>query len=242
MTDVAQPRRFATTRWSLIIAAGDPGSPTAESALASLCEIYWFPVYAFIRRQGFDGEQSRDLTQAFFALLLEKNYLLDADQERGKFRSFLLTAVKHFLFNEHDRTRALKRGGGQAAISIDLMEAEGWHPPAATDTSTPESLFERRWALSLLENVMARLRAEFAASGKEEEFDSLAPFLNKDSESGGYQAAAEQMGVSAGALRMSVHRMRRRYRYLLRSEIAETVSSPEEIDEETRFLLSVLSV
>ena len=235
------PSAFNTTSWTLVLAATSKPSEQSRTALSTLCQAYWRPVYAFIRRNGFDGEQARDLTQGFFTLLLEKDYLLDADRARGKFRSFLLTAVKHFLSNERDRANALKRGGGWTPISIDLPEAEAWHRPAATDKSTPESLFERRWAVSLLESVLSKLRAEFSASGKEEEFEKLSPFLNKDADTGGYDAAAAEMGVSAGALRMSVHRMRKRYRHLMRAEIAETVSSPEEIDEEIRFLLSVLS-
>jgi RNA polymerase sigma-70 factor (ECF subfamily) len=211
----------------------------SRDALAALCQAYWPPVYAFIRKRGYDTEEARDLTQGFFALLLEKNYLTAADRQRGRFRSFLLTAVKHFLSNELDRAHALKRGGGQAPVRIDL-DADSWHPPSATETVTPENLFERRWALSLLEHVMKKLRSEFAASGKEAEFDRLLPFLNK-SEHPGYDSVAAGMGVSAASLRMAVHRMRRRYRELMRSEIAETVSSLEEIDDEIRFLMSVLS-
>jgi len=173
--------------------------------------------------------------------LIEKNYLLDADRKRGRFRSFLLAAVKHFLSNEWDRANALKRGGGRVPVSIDLVEAEAWHTLAAVEQATPESLYERRWALSVLENVMSKLRAEFADAGKANEFDRLSMFLNRDSESAGYETLAEGMGVSAGSLRMSVHRLRRRYRSLLRAEIAESVSGPEEIDDELRFLLLVLS-
>jgi DNA-directed RNA polymerase specialized sigma24 family protein len=232
---------FHTTSWTLIRAAS--GDPTADSreALAALCQKYWHPIYAFIRSRGFNREQSQDLTQAFFALLIERNYLLDADPKRGRFRSFLLAALKHFLADEWDRAHALKRGGGQAPISIDLEEAEEWHMLAAVEQATPENLYERRWALSLLENVMSKLRAEFSDAGKAGEFDRLSTFLNRDSESVRYDPLAEEMGISSGALRMSVHRMRRRYRSLLRAEIAEIVSGPEEIDEELRFLLSVLS-
>ena len=212
-----------------------------REALAALCQKYWHPVYAFVRRRGYDREQSQDLTQGFFALLIEKNYLLDADRKRGRFRSFLLAAVKHFLSNEWDRANALKRGGGRVPVSIDLVEAEAWHTLAAVEQATPESLYERRWALSLLENVMSKLRAEFADVGKANEFGRLSMFLNRDSESAGYETLAEGMGVSAGSLRMSVHRLRRRYRSLLRAEIAESVSGPEEIDDELRFLLLVLS-
>ena len=199
-------------------------------------------MYAFIRRNGYDLEQAQDLTQGFFMQLLEKRFLVDADQQRGKFRSFLLTAVKHFLANEWDREHALKRGGGRAPLSIDAVEAERWYVPSVVAETTPESLFERRWALSLLENVLARLRAEFATAGKASLFEILSPLLNRDSGDQHYEELAGQLGTSAGALRMSVHRMRRRYRNLLREEIAQTVSTPEEIDDEIRFLLSTLSV
>ncbi len=232
---------FHTTSWTLIRAASGDRSGDSREALAALCQKYWHPVYAFVRSRGYDREQSQDLTQGFFALLIEKNYLLDADRKRGRFRSFLLAAVKHFLSNEWDRANALKRGGGRVPVSIDLVEAEAWHTLAAVEQGTPESLYERRWALSVLENVMSKLRAEFADAGKANEFDRLSMFLNRDSESAGYETLAEGMGVSAGALRMSVHRLRRRYRSLLRAEIAESVSGPEEIDDELRFLLLVLS-
>jgi DNA-directed RNA polymerase specialized sigma24 family protein len=232
---------FDTTAWTLIRAAA--GDPTADSreALAHLCQKYWHPIFAFVRSRGYDREQSQDLTQGFFALLIEKNYLLDADPKRGRFRSFLLTAVKHFLTSERDRANALKRGGRQALVSIDLVEAEAWHALAAVEHATPERLYERRWALSLLENVMSKLRSEFADAGKANEFEKLSAFLNRDSETARYETVAKEMGISAGALRMSVHRMRRRYRSLLRAEIAESVSGSEEIDEELRFLLSSLS-
>src|SRR5215467_12451846 len=228
---------FHTTSWTLVRAAS--GDPTADSrqALAALCQKYWHPVYTFVRSRGYNREESQDLTQAFFALLIEKNYLLDADPQRGRFRFFLLAAVKHFLANERDRANALKRGGGQVPVSIDLPEAEAWQTLAAVEQATPESLYERRWALSLLESVMLKLRAEFADARKADEFDKLSMFLNGNSESVRYDTLAEQMGVSAGALRMSVHRLRQRYRSLLRAEIAESVCGPEEVDEELRFLL-----
>jgi DNA-directed RNA polymerase specialized sigma24 family protein len=207
-----------------------------------LCQRYWHPVYAFVRRVGYDREQSQDLTQGFFAVLIEKNYLLDTDRQRGRFRAFLLSAVKHFLANEWDRANALKRGGGQVPVSIDLVEAEGWQGSAAVEYATPESLFERRWAWSLLENVMAKLRSEFIVAGRADEFERLSMFLNKEPGSARYETVAEEMGISAGALRMSVHRMRRRYRRLLHAEVAETVQEREEIEDELRYLLSVLSV
>ncbi len=232
---------FQTTHWSLVLAAAINPTTESNTALATLCQTYWNPVYAFIRRSGYDPDQSQDLTQGFFALVLEKNYLGEADRERGRFRSFLLTAVKHFLANEWDRANALKRGGGQVSVSIDSVEAGTWYAPAAVEEATPESIFERGWALSLLENVMAKLRAEFVAAEKAGQFDSLALFLNRESDDARYDTIAAEMGVSAGALRMSVHRMRRKYRDLLRAEIAQTVSTVAEIDDEIRFLMQVLS-
>lgn len=232
---------FHTTSWTLVQAAAV--NPTAESsrALAMLCQTYWQPVYAFIRRNGHDRDQAQDLAQGFFTLLLEKNYLGDANRQRGRFRSFLMTSVKNFLANEWDRANALKRGGGQVPVSIDLVEAERWYMPAAAKKASPESMFERRWALSLLEHVLAKLRAEYASAGKADQFESLSTFLNQESDEARYRELAGSMGLSAGALRMLVHRMRRKYRRLLREEIAQTVSSPEETDDELRFLLSTLS-
>jgi DNA-directed RNA polymerase specialized sigma24 family protein len=230
---------FHTTAWSLVLAAS--GNPTMDAcdALAVLCQTYWNPVYAFIRRCGHTPDQAQDLTQGFFARLLEKQYLRDVDRQRGRFRSFLLAAVKHFLANERDRAQALKRGGGHVPVSIDLLEAESWYKPAAVENTTPESLFERRWALSVLDQVMARLRAEYSAMGKADLFERLEALLTKDADAR-CEALALEMGVSAGALRMSLHRLRRKYRHILREEIAETVSTPTEIDEEIRFLMSVL--
>ncbi|HET9219277.1 MAG TPA: sigma-70 family RNA polymerase sigma factor [Terriglobia bacterium] len=220
-------------------AAHDP-SAGSRPALERLCETYWNPVFAFIRRSGYDRDQAQDLTQAFFALLLEKNFLEVADPQRGRFRSFLLTAVKHFLSNERDRAQALKRGGGEIPVSIDLLASEASFDPTGSDTETPEDLFERRWALSLLEHAMSRLRSEFSA-GRSGQFDKLVPFLSRDSDGARYEELAAEFGVSAGALRTLVHRMRRRYRDLVRAEIAETVATSDEVDDEIRFLMSVLS-
>jgi DNA-directed RNA polymerase specialized sigma24 family protein len=231
--------RFHTTSWSLVAAAAEP-TDGSRQALATLCQAYWQPVYAFIRRNGYDRDQACDLTQGFFTLMLEKNYLDDADQQRGRFRSFLLTAVKRFLSKERDRDRALKRGGGQMPVPINPEETEAWYLPAAIDATTPESLFERRWALSLLERVVGTLRLASVEIGKAEHFDRLLGFLSGDAESR-YEPAAAQMDMSPGALRTQVHRLRRKYRELLRAEIAETVAAPEEIDEEIRFLLKTLS-
>jgi len=223
----------------VLAAASSPND--ARAALTSLCEAYWNPVYVFIRYSGYDSDKAQDLTQEFFARLIEKNYLKDADRTRGRFRSFLLASVKHFLSNESDRDRALKRGGGQAPVSFDAIEAERWYMPAAADDVTPETLFERRWAVSLLGRVIGLLRKEYVDAGKQDLYAALETFLNNDSEDQRYEQVAARIGVSAGALRMSVLRMRRRYRALLRAEIAETVTEPEEIDEEIRFLMSRLA-
>jgi RNA polymerase sigma-70 factor (ECF subfamily) len=171
---------FRTTSWTVVFAASVDSSAEPDGALSRLCQIYWHPVYAFIRRRGYDRDQAEDLTQGFFTQLLAKNYLLDADRERGRFRSFLLTAVKRFLANEWDRSHAVKRGGGHAAVSIDLVEAERWYAPATVEAATPERLFERRWALSLLEHVMDKLRAEFDDTGRGGQFETLVVFLNRE--------------------------------------------------------------
>jgi RNA polymerase sigma-70 factor (ECF subfamily) len=227
---------FQTTSWTLVRAAAGSSSAGSSEALSKLCQGYWHPVYAFIRRLGYDREQSQDLTQGFFTRLIERNYLMTTDRERGRFRSFLLTSVKHFLANEWDRENAMKRGGRQAHVAMDLAEAEGWITSATVERSTPESLFERRWALSVLENVMVKMRAEFAQAGKSREFDRMSIFLNKDSDALRYEALAKELAVSAGALRTFVHRLRRKYRHMLRTEVAQTVSSPEEVDDEPRLI------
>jgi RNA polymerase sigma-70 factor (ECF subfamily) len=234
--------KFETTSWTLVLAAADDPTTESRKALADLCRIYWRPVYAFIRRRGHDPDQSQDLTQGFFTLLLEKNYLREADPQRGRFRSFLLASVQHFLANEWDRARALKRGGGRVPVSIDTTDAESWYEPAAVEHETPESIFERRWALSLLEHVMARLKSEFTEQGKAAEFDRLLLFLNGEPNQTSYETVAGELGISSGSLRTAAYRFRRKYRKLVRAQIVETVSSPEETDDEIRFLLSTLKV
>lgn len=232
--------RFQTTSWSLVLQAAGQSSTQAHTALAKLGQVYWHPVYSFVRRSGYQPDHAQDLTQGFFLVLLEKTYLGDANRKRGRFRTFLLTSVKHFLANQRDRADALKRGGGQMPISIDMMEEEGCYAPAAVEFTTPESLFERRWALSLLEQVMARLRAEFAGVNKARQFEKMSALLTCDPEGGRYEGLATELGMSVGALRVAVHRMRKKYGNIPRAEIAETVSVPEEIDDEIRFLLSTL--
>ena len=231
-------REFHTTHWSMVLhARGD--SAGAQAALAKLCAAYWYPLYAFVRRQGLGEHDAQDLTQEFFARLLQKGWLGDVERERGRFRSFLLAAMKHFLANEWDRSRAKKRGGGVATIALDAMSAETRYRHEPADTQTAEKLFDRRWAMTLLDQVLARLRAEMLAAGKLADFDALKFCLS--GEKTAYAEVARTLDMSEGAVKVAVHRLRERYRALLRAEIAETVATPEEIDGELRHLLTALS-
>lgn len=207
--------------------------------MTELCTIYWYPLYAFIRRRGHDAHEAEDLTQEFFARLLAKHDLAGAAPEKGKFRSFLLAAVKHFLANEHDRAAAQKRGGGQKVIALDALRADSRRSLEPADDLTPEKLFERRWALAVLDQVLARLEAELAAAGKARQFEALKDLLTGAGQ-GTYAQLADQLGMSPGAVKVAAHRLRRRYRQLLREEIAHTVTDPGEIDDEIRYLLSCL--
>jgi RNA polymerase sigma-70 factor (ECF subfamily) len=231
--------RFATTRWSLVLAAGRRSNARSTEALASLCETYWYPVYAVIRRQGYGVDEARDLTQGFFARVLEKNYFGDADPARGRFRAFLWAAIRHFLSNERDRERALKRGGAQVVVSLEVETAEGRYQLEPRDEVTPERLFDQRWALVLLDNVLARLRSSQRIA-KRAMFDALKGFLTGDSEGDSYQAVGKALGLSEGAVKVAVHRMRRQFREALIAEIAGTVADPADIDGEVRHLLKAL--
>lgn len=232
--------RFATTEWCLVLAAGQRGSAAAENALARLCSLYWYPVFAFVRRQGHRTEEAQDLTQGFFARLIEKGDLGDADRSRGRFRSFLLTACQHFLANERDRVFAQKRGGGRVPLSIDVAAAEGRYERALAHSETPERLYDRQWCLTLLEGVLEAVRAEYAAADKERVFDRLKEFLTAGADAGSHADAAAELGMSAGAVKVAVHRLRGRYREELRRRVADTVDSNEEVEEEIRYLLKTL--
>ena len=232
--------RFATTHWSIVLAARDRDSPQAQDALASLCASYWYPLYAFIRRQGFTADQSQDLTQEFVARLLEKEFLGAVDREKGKFRSFLLAACKHFLANERDRERAQKRGGGRQGLSLDFNSADRRYGLEPVHTLTPERLFERRWALTLLDQVLARLRQESVEAGRQKVFDRLKVFLTGET-GPAYRQVAKELGMSEGAVKVAVHRFRERYRELLREEIGRTVAATEDIDGEIRDLFAALA-
>lgn len=232
---------FATTHWSVVLAAGETASPQAAQALEKLCRAYWYPLYAYIRRRGYGEHDAQDLAQGFFARFVEKNYLEAVGRQKGKFRSFLLAALNHFVSDEWDRARAEKRGGGQPFISLDDQTAEDRYRQEPADESSPEKIYERRWALTLLDQVLRQLEAESAATGKRQFFEQLKVFLLEDKGVGSYAETAARLEMTEGALRVAVHRLRQRYGELFRDEIAHTVASPEEIEEEVRHLLRVLS-
>ncbi|HEY1789700.1 MAG TPA: ECF-type sigma factor [Verrucomicrobiae bacterium] len=233
---------FVTTHWSLVVSARDGESPQSAAALEKLCRAYWYPLYAYIRHSGRSKENAEDLTQAFFTRLLEKNFLDSAQQERGRFRSFLLVALKRFLVNDWERSHAQKRGGFQTSISLDTELAERKiRLEIAAPTDPPDRVYERRWALALLEQTMARLRLEFERAGKMAEFERLKAFLTADKKEIPYAAAAHELGMEEGALRVSVHRLRKRYRELFREEIAHTLAEGESVEEELKYLMAVLS-
>lgn len=230
-----------TTHWSLVLAAGQRKSPASETALSTLCEIYWYPLYAFVRRQGFDSQEAEDLTQAFFAKLLEKNYVGNADQQRGRFRSFLLTALKHFILNERDRVKAKKRGGGSHTISLDFPTAETRYQAEPVDTMTPGRLYERRWALTLLDTVLDNLREEYAHAGHSDLFDALKDHLTREKGATPYREVADRVGLTEGAVKVAIHRLRRRYRQLLASEVAQTLADQADVEDELQQLFTALS-
>jgi len=231
---------FATTRWTVVMQAGTD-SPESRQALETLCRNYWYPLYAYVRRQGHSPHDAQDLTQSFFARLLEKNYLADVQREKGRFRSFLLASLKHFLANEWDRERAMKRGGGKRLIPLDDDSAESRYKLEPRDDLSADKIYERRWALTLLDQVLSNLRAEFQADGKLKEFEVLKQYLSAGRTSVSYAHAAEKLGMTEGAVKVAVHRLRKRYRELLRAEIAQTVATASEIDAEIRYLFAALS-
>jgi RNA polymerase sigma-70 factor (ECF subfamily) len=232
--------RFATTRWSLVAAAGQGASPQAQEALATLCRIYWYPLYAYARRQLPGAEDAQDLTQEFFARLLEKDYLQAADPQRGKFRSFLLTAFKRFLAKERDRAHAQKRGGGRPLLPLDFQTGEQQYQQEPADHATPETLYERRWALTLLEQTLARLRQELVNTGKQKLFEVLKGTLTGEDTVEPYADIATQLDLSVQAVKVAVHRLRRRYAELLRAEIAQTVANPQDVEDELRDLFAAV--
>ena len=234
------PGGFVTTHWSLVLAAGGESSPAADEALAALCAAYWYPLYAYVCRRGFSPADAQDLTQAFFVRLLEKKSLAVADPARGRFRSFLLASLKHFLANEWDRAMAKKRGGAMDRLSIDFEEAEKLHAVEAASPLSPEDLFEQKWALALIARAMSRLQGEFTRARRTALFELMKDHLLASRPGTPLAAVAASAGMSEGAVKVAVHRMRNRFRALLRDEIAATVESPEEIDAEVRHLMTAL--
>lgn len=231
---------FATTRWSLVLAAGQHDQPTSRQALAELCEAYWYPVYAYVRRRSADVHQAQDLTQEFFQRLLEQQAIAGADRSRGRFRAYLLTACKRFLINEWHADRAVKRGGGTKPISLDFEVGESRYAGEAIDSRTPELLFEQQWAITLLARVIEKLENKYSQKGKLDQFQHLKAFLSGSNAPGAYADAAATLGVSEGAVKVAAHRLRSQYRELVRAEIAQTVASDEDVDEEIRRLFDVL--
>jgi RNA polymerase sigma factor (sigma-70 family) len=231
---------FHTTHWSRIAAATGNEGEASQSALADLCQAYWYPLYAFLRRRGHNAEDARDLTQGFFARLLEKGYLADAEPSRGRFRSFLLTAISRFASKEHDKATAKKRGGGRAVLSIDFADGERRYGNEPADNWTPERIYERRWALTLLDRTLARLRHEHEASSKLAQFELLKIFLTGESGTPPLETVADELGITEGAAKVAVHRLRHKYRELLRAEIAQTLTAQQDIDNELAVLLAAL--
>jgi len=231
--------QFPTTRWTLVVAAGDSDRKEARSAMVSLCENYWYPLYAYLRRCGYSRDRAQDLTQEFFIRVLEGRYLDRADPEKGRFRAFLLTSLKFFVADEEDRNRAQKRGGG-ALLPLEFSSGEERYQREPGHDETPDRIFERRWALSVLDRVVEKLQDEFVHHGRPEHFERLKVFLLGHSDAP-YAALAHELNTSAGALKVAIHRLRKRYRELFRQEIADTVADSTDVDSELRFLAAVLT-
>ncbi len=233
--------QFAATHWSVVMTAGQSDLPQAAEALEKLCLTYWYPLYAFVRRQGHSPEDAEDLTQQFFLRLVEKNYLAKADRDRGKFRTFLLGSLKNFLINEWKRADRLKRGGDLTFISFDAHEAEKRYAAGPIDNASPSVAYERQWADAMIEQVLAHLRSEYAKGDKAQLFAALKGFIWGDPISASYAEIGKQMKLAEGTVKVAVHRLRQRFREVLRSEVAHTVAQPEDVDEELRHLIAVLS-
>lgn len=234
-------RAFETTRWSLVLAAAGRVTPEADRALAALCATYWYPLYAFVRRRGHDPERAADLTQGFFVRLLEKNDFQSLDPARGRFRAFLLAACKHFLANERDWATAQKRGGGCFPVPIDRRDAEGRYLAEPAHNLTPERLFDRRWAILLLDQSLDQLGREYEQAGKGARFERLKCVLTGCEPAGTYAETGEALGMTEAAVKKAAQRLRDRYREILRERIAETVDDPGQVDDEIRALFGVLA-
>lgn len=237
----AAPGVFATTRWTVILRAAETSSPGSGEALSEVCRAYWYPLYAYVRRQGFDVHTAQDLTQGFFAKLVEKNYLSATDRQRGRFRWFLLSAFKCFLANEWDRVRARKRGGGERPLSLEQMTAEERYRAEPVDTLSADLIYDRRWALDLLARARSRLEQEFRAAGKETRHALLKGYLPGETPACSQAEAAQRLGLQENAVKQEVHRMKRRLGELIRDEVAQTVASPDDVDDEVRNLTEIVA-
>ena len=240
-SNVARGDVFATTRWTVVLAAGGPGSPSADVALEELCRTYWYPLYVYVRHRGHSPEDSEDLTQAFFSRFLAKNYLAGLDSNRGRFRAFLLASLKHFLANEWDRSQRQKRGGGAALLSLDYHGADTRYQIDPPDNLSPDKLYDRAWATTLLERVIARLREENQNEERAGHFEQLKSYLMVGASDIPYTAAAGALAMSEGTVRVAVHRLRRRYRELLKQEIIQTLADPSQAEEEMRALMGAFA-
>ena len=232
---------FATTHWSVVLSAADSRSATAQKALEKLCRTYWYPIYAYLRRRGCGEYDAQDLTQGFFAQLLERRSIQSVEREKGKFRSFLLASLNYYVADERDRANAQKRGGGREVLSLDVQQAEQRYRLEPVDERSPEKIFEHRWAMALLDQVLVRLGQEFAEAGKRELFERLQAFLVEGTGERTYAEVAREMGMTEEAVKKAAQRIRQRYHQLFREEIAQTVASPAEVDEELRHLCQVLN-
>lgn len=233
---------FNTTHWTIVLACADESdSARAQQALANLFQTYWYPLYAYVRRRGYGEQDAEDLVQAFCLHLQEKHAVAKADPQRGKFRTFLLCSLQNFLSHEAERARAHKRGGGRELIRLDAEEADARYKLEPAHTTTPEAIFEKRWAHALLDQTVSGLRADFISRGKERLFDGLSSFLTSDLHEISYQTAADQLGLPLSAIKTTVHRLRRDYRARLREEISRTVSNSDEIEDELLHLRKVLA-
>jgi DNA-directed RNA polymerase specialized sigma24 family protein len=232
---------FNTTHWSMVLLAGQTASLESSAALEKLCQAYWPPVYFFARRKGYGDADAKDLTQQFFSRLLARNDFAGLDASKGKFRTFLLAAFTNFLANEHDRASALKRGGGQIALPLDDLSDEQLARFSATENSPPAKMFDKNWALTVLGQSLSRLKADMNQAGKEAQFQSLKVFLTTGGDTADYAGAAQKLGIAPNSVPVLVHRLRQRYRELVRAELAQTVATPSDLDEEMRHLFAVLN-
>jgi RNA polymerase sigma-70 factor (ECF subfamily) len=232
---------FNTTHWSVILLASEEQSPQSREALEILCRTYWNPIYSFIRRRGNPPEDARDLTQKFFAFLLGRNDLRTLDAAKGRFRTFLLTTLVHFLSNEFDYSHAAKRGGGREVVHLDQVDSEQSYLRQASSQLTPDRLFDQRWALTIIERALEHLKEQQILSGKGEQFDQLKSYLTDDPDEGEYEVVARRLGITCQTLAVRVHRMRQRFRELVRADVAQTVESPLEVEQEMRHLFEALS-